>query len=261
MTTIITISNHKGGVGKTTTAAHLGQALANLGKNVLLIDFDPQANLTILFGAQCSDAASYLLTLGLGQAETSLIQNLVVPVRERLSLLPASAGLSGAQAQINASGRGIDWVRQVLQRFLRHDLHYIIIDTNPSASGIQERAIWAADLLIIPTQAEGLSVSGVSSMLKLAHTLNTQYTWQGRVFGVLPTMVRADGSNTMPREHRAALDEMREAFGKLLLPVIPDRAAVKQCAGFSRTLFEFDPDNAAAQAYLQLAKKIRSATQ
>jgi cellulose biosynthesis protein BcsQ len=74
-------------------------------------------------------------------------------------------------------------------------------------------------------------------------------------------MVRADGSNTMPREHRAALDEMREAFGNLLMPVIPDRAAVKQCAGFSRTLFEFDPDNTAAQVYLQVAKTIRSATQ
>lgn len=261
MTTIITISNHKGGVGKTTTAAHLGQALANLGKNVLLIDFDPQANLSTFFNIPHSDAASYLLTLGLGRAETSLLQTLVVSVRERLSLLPASAGLSGAQAQINASGRGIDWVRQVLQRFLRHDLHYIIIDTNPSASGIQERAIWAADLLIIPTQAEGLSVSGVSSMLKLAHTLNTQYAWQGRVLGVLPTMVRANESNIMPREHRAALDEMREAFGNLLMPVIPDRAAVKLCAGFSMTLFEFDPNNAAAQVYLQVAKMIRSATQ
>lgn len=259
MTTIITISNHKGGVGKTTTAAHLGQALADAGKHVLLLDFDPQANLTIMFGAQRSDAASYLLTLGLGQAETSLIQELIAPVRECMSLLPASAGLSGAQAQINASGRGIDWVRQVLQRFLRHDLHYIIIDTNPSASGIQERAIWASDLLIIPTQTEALSVSGVGSMLKLSTILREQYAWPGRVLGVLPTMVRLDGSNFMPREHRAALEEMRQSLGNLLLPVIPDRAAVKECCGRAQTLFEFDIENPAALAYQQLAKIVRSA--
>jgi chromosome partitioning protein len=67
---IITISNHKGGVGKTTSAAHIGQALADLGKNILLLDFDPQANLTTFFNVSKADAASYLLTLGLGAAET-----------------------------------------------------------------------------------------------------------------------------------------------------------------------------------------------
>jgi chromosome partitioning protein len=259
MTQIITISNHKGGVGKTTTAAHLAQALSLLNKNVLLLDFDPQANLTTFFNVPKSDAASYLLTLGLGAAETDLIQSLVVPLRERVQLLPASAGLSGAQAQINAAGKGIDWVRQALERFLRYDLHYIIIDTNPSASGIQERAVWAADLLIIPSQAEALSVSGIGSMLKMTSTLREQHNWPGRVLGVLPTMVRADGSNFMPREHRAALEEMRQSLGDLLLPVVPDRAAVKECAGKSQTLFEFDPENPAALAYRQLAKLIRSA--
>jgi chromosome partitioning protein len=260
MTTIITISNHKGGVGKTTSAAHIGQALADLGKNVLLLDFDPQANLTTFFNIPKSDAASYLLTLGLGAAETGLIQGMLAPVREHISLLPASAGLSGAQAQINAAGRGIDWVRQTLARFLHHSLHYIIIDTNPSASGIQERAVWASDLLIVPTQAEALSVSGVGSMLKLTQTLREQYAWQGKVLGVLPTMVRADGSNFMPREHRAALEEMRQSLGGLLLPVVPDRAAVKECAGRAQTLFEFDPDNPVALAYQQVAKIIRSAS-
>ncbi len=260
MTQIITISNHKGGVGKTTSAAHLAQALADLGRNVLLVDFDPQANLTVLFGVPRSDAASYLLTLGLGAAETSLVQSLVVPLRERIQLLPASAGLSGAQAQINASGRGIDWVRLALERFLRHDLHFIIIDTNPSASGIQERAVWAADLLIIPSQAEALSVSGVGSMMKMTRTLDEQHNWPGRVLGILPTMVRGDGTAFMPREHRAALEEMRASLrGDLLLPVVPDRAAMKECAGKSQTLFEFDPENPATLAYRQLAKIVRSA--
>jgi chromosome partitioning protein len=258
MTQIITISNHKGGVGKTTTAAHLAQALTFLNKNVLLVDFDPQANLTTFFNTPKSDAASYLLTLGLGAAETGLIQSLVVPLRERIQLLPASAGLSGAQAQINAAGKSIDWVRQTLARFLHHSLHYILIDTNPSASGIQERAVWAADLLIIPSQAEALSVSGIGSMLKLTQTLREQHAWPGRVLGVLPTMVRADGSNFMPREHRAALEEMRQSLGGLLLPVVPDRAAVKECVGRAQTLFEFDPDNPVALAYQQAAKIIRS---
>lgn len=258
MTQIITISNHKGGVGKTTSAAHLAHALTAMGKNVLLVDFDPQANLTTFFDIPKADAASYLLTLGLGAAETGLIQGLVAPVRERLSLLPASSGLSGAQAQINAAGRGINWVRQTLERFLRYDLHYILIDTNPSASGIQERAVWAADLLIVPSQAEALSVSGVGSMLKMSQTLREQYAWQGRVLGVLPTMVRGDGTHFMPREHRAALDEMRQSLGGLLLQVVPDRAAVKECAGRAQTLFEFDPDNPVALAYQQVAKIIRS---
>lgn len=258
MTQIITISNHKGGVGKTTTAAHLAHSLSQMGRKILLVDFDPQANLTIFFNIPRSDAASYLLTLGLGEGETSLIQSLIMPVRERLSLLPASAGLSGAQAQMNASGKGINWVRQALERFLRHDLHYIIIDTNPSAAGIQERSIWAADLLIIPSQAEALSVSGVGSMMQMTKTLRENFAWQGRLLGVLPTMVRGDGTAFMPREHRASLAEMRASLGDgLLLPLIPDRAGVKECAGRGQTLFEFDAENPVAAAYQKVAKIIR----
>ena len=260
MTQVITISNHKGGVGKTTSAAHLGHALSLLGKNVLLVDFDPQANLTTFFNIPRSDAASYLLTLGLGAGETGLIQSLVAPVRERLNLLPASSGLSGAQAQMNAAGKGINWVRQALERFFRHDLHYIVIDTNPSASGIQERAVWAADLLIVPSQAESLSVSGVGSMMQMAKTLRENFAWRGRVLGVLPTMVRGDGTAFMPREHRASLEEMRGSLGaSLLLPVVPDRASVKECAAKGQTLFEFEAGSPVALAYQQVAKLIRSA--
>lgn len=259
MTQIITISNHKGGVGKTTSAAHLAHALTLLGKHVMLVDFDPQANLTTLFNTPRSDAASYLLTLGLGPGENTLIQSLLVPIRDHLSLLPASSGLSGAQAQMNAAGKGIDWVRQTLERFFHYGLHYIIIDTNPSASGIQERAVWAADLVIVPTQAEALSVSGVGSMLQMTKTLRENFAWQGRMLGVLPTMVRGNGTDFMPREHRASLEEMRASLGAaLLLPVVPDRASVKECAGRGQTLFEFDPDNPAAKTYQQIAKLIRS---
>lgn len=260
MTQIITISNHKGGVGKTTTAAHLAHALALMGKQVMLVDFDPQANLTTLFNIPRSDAASYLLTLGLGPGENTLIQSMEVSIRDHLTLLPASSGLSGAQAQMNAAGKGINWVRQTLERFFHYGLHYILIDTNPSASGIQERAVWAADLVIVPTQAEALSVSGVGSMLKLSQTLRENFAWTGQVLGVLPTMVRGNGTTFMPREHRASLAEMRQSLGNIpLLPVVPDRASVKECAAKGQTLFEFDPDTVAAVAYWQVAQIIRSA--
>lgn len=151
-------------------------------------------------------------------------------------------------------------MRQALERFCRRSLHYIIIDTNPSAMGIQERAVWAADLLIIPTQLEGLSVSGVVSMLNMTKTLREKFVWPGRVLGILPTMVRGDGTNFMPREHRASLDEMRaSSFAKLLLPVIPDRVSVKECAARSKTLFEFDAENPTAIAYYDIAKIVRRA--
>jgi chromosome partitioning protein len=260
MTQIITISNHKGGVGKTTTAAHLAHALALMGKQVMLVDFDPQANLTTLFNIPRSDAASYLLTLGLGPGENTLLQSMVVSIRDHLTLLPASSGLSGAQAHMNVAGKGINRVRQTLERFFHYGLHYILIDTNPSASGIQERAVWAADLVIVPTQAEALSVSGVGSMLKLSQTLRENFAWTGQILGVLPTMVRGNGTTFMPREHRASLAEMRQSLGNIpLLPVVPDRASVKECAAKGQTLFEFDPDTVAASAYWQVAQIIRSA--
>jgi cellulose biosynthesis protein BcsQ len=120
--------------------------------------------------------------------------------------------------------------------------------------------VWAADLVIVPSQAEALSVSGVASMLKMSRILKEGFAWQGRILGVLPTMVRGNGTTFMPREHRASLAEMRQSLGDIpLLPVVPDRASIKECAAKGQTLFEFDPDTVAAGAYWQLAQILRSA--
>lgn len=244
MTIIISVSNQKGGVAKTTTAANLAFTLAQRGKRVLMIDLDPQAHLGKIFNVKPSDGVFYLLTMGLSRSETQIVLERVTQVRENLWLLPGNRRTQTAQAQMTSDERPISWVREALTRF--PDVHFIVLDTSPTVGGVLERAIWASDLLIVPTEAESLSVDGVSQTVSMATRLRDEKGWHGGLLGILPTKVRN------LREHKASLDDLRNTFKDLILPEIPHRAAVAECVAYTQTIFEYDPDNDAARAYTRL---------
>lgn len=162
MTTVITIANQKGGVGKTTTAVTLAHGLALRGKRVLLLDFDPQGQAARALHLAPSSAAYSLLTMDTGASETAYIQGKILSTqRENLWLLPGNKQTADAQAMINSQGKSISWVREILDRFCTTQYHYLVLDTAPSLGGIQERVLWASDLVIVPTPAEALGSDGV----------------------------------------------------------------------------------------------------
>ncbi len=250
---ILTVGNNKGGSGKTTSSVNLADALSRLyGKEVLVVDLDPQGQAATALGCNPGPGVYYLLTMGLDGASTNYISGHLVEARTNLKLLPGDKQTAMAQAMINHpdAPRPISWIRDVLAyHFSGFD--YIILDTAPSLGGIQERAFWAADLALLPTPAEALGADGLRQALETLKKLNTDKEWRGRLLGILPTFV-ADRQ----REHRLITDSFEEKFGSLLLPPIHRAAILAECPAYGQTIFERQPHSRSADEYARLAELV-----
>jgi chromosome partitioning protein len=245
MTTIIAIANQKGGVGKTTTAVTLAHGLALAGKEVLLVDLDPQGQSATALGMNPEMGAFYLLTMAAnGPSEVAYIKQWVRNTgRERLWLLPGNQETSAAQTVINQS-KAVSHLRDCLRPFTRNGLGYILIDTSPSVGGLQERALWAADLVVIPSATEFLSLDGVRQISSTLSLLQTEKRWGGALLGVLPTFY-----DEQTRESRSALDDLRSGFGDRVLAPVHRATLLRECASEGKTLWEKDPKSRAALEY------------
>ena len=250
---IITIANQKGGVGKTTTVINLGHGLAMVGKSVLVVDLDPQGQCATSLGMKPEEGAYYLLTMGMKPQETQFIKQYVRNTgRQNLWLIPGDQTTNAAQTVINAREHPISWIREALARFSNNGhLDYIIIDTAPSVGGVQERALWAADLAVIPSSTEYLATDGVKKITRTLVALQREKSWQGALIGVLPTMYRE-----RLNEHKASIEELNKGFpGKVLQP-IHRATTLSECPGEARTIFEKDPESRSAQEYNSFVKEV-----
>ncbi len=249
---VITIANQKGGVGKTTTVVTLAHALALAKKRVLVLDLDPQGQVATFLGLEQSAGAFYLLSTCLDpQANLEMIiqQQVRSSGRENLHIIPGSPLTNMAQTMLNAANAPVSVIRRLLGLFNGSGPDYILIDTAPSVGGIQERAVWAADLVIVPTLPDSSSLEGVRSMLGMARELKSK-DWAGQIFGILPTHYEE-----RTRESRASMEDLR-AFGGLVLPPIHDRTALRDARSRGMTIFEFEPDGQPAREYNDLAHRL-----
>ena len=251
-TKVICIANQKGGVGKTTTAVSLAHGLSQKGRRVLLIDLDPQGQSATALGRSPEPGAFYLLTMGMAPQETTFVQSWVrFSGREGLYLLPGDQQTMAAQTVLNAQDKPISAIRQSIQRFFKDGLHYIIFDTAPSVGGIQERAVWASDLVIVPTATEFLSADGVSKVLLMMSILQEKKTWRGNLLGILPTFF-----DEQTRESKATMDALRERFDASVLAPIHRATLLRECAAEGQTIFEVDPLCRAAKEYQALTQLV-----
>jgi chromosome partitioning protein len=150
---------------------------------------------------------------------------------------------------MNSESRPISFIRERLKP-LATGYNFVIVDTAPSVGGIQERAVWAADLVIIPTATESMSLDGVRQMSETLRILASERSWRGGLLGVLPTFY-----DEKTHESQAAMAELRSTFDDLLLPPIHRATILRECAAEGLTIFEKDPDSRAAQEYLELVFK------
>jgi chromosome partitioning protein len=251
-TKVICIANQKGGVGKTTTAVSLAHGLSQKGRRVLLIDLDPQGQSATALGHNPEPGAFYLLTMGSTPQETTFVQSWVrFSGREGLYLLPGNQQTMAAQTVLNAQDKPISAIRQSIQRFFKDGLHYIIFDTAPSVGGIQERAVWAADLVIVPTATEFLSADGVSKVLLMMSVLQEKKNWRGNLLGILPTFF-----DEQTRESKATMENLKERFDASVLPPIHRSTLLRECAAEGKTILEFDPVCRAAKEYQALTQHV-----
>lgn len=248
MTTVVAIANQKGGVGKTTTAVTLAHGLARRGKRVLLVDFDPQGQAARALHLLSSTGVYSLLTMDTGANETAYIQGKVITTnRENFWLLLGNKQTADAQAMINSQERPISWVRETLERFCTSQYHYLVFDTAPSLGGIQERVLWASDMVLVPALAEALCSDGVRQVLETMKRLAAEKSWRGGLFGILPTFYMEK-----VKEHHLNLETLHANLGDLVLPPIHRAAVLAECPAFGQTIFERDPSCRAAQEYSQL---------
>jgi len=242
----IGIANQKGGVGKTTSATSLAHGLALRNRRVLLVDFDPQG--------QCATALGINQEPGVFNALVNTRSDIHQWIRETgrtgLNLLPGDRSTATAQIVINAENRPINSIR-LLFKTLGKEYDYIIFDTAPSVGGIQERAIYAADMVLIPTATEFLSMDGLAQMMELLTALRSQHNWNGKLAGVLPTFY-----DEQTKESNESLAELKAAFEESVLSPIHRATVLRECPAEGKTIFEMAPASRSSREYEELSREI-----
>ena len=251
---VICVTNQKGGVGKTTTAVSLAHGLARKGKTVLLIDLDPQGQLATALGMSPEPGAYYLLTMGRSPQEMSFVQQWIRQTgRENLWIIAGSQETMAAQTVMNAQNKLVSHIREAITSLMVKPLanakgfDYLIFDTAPSVGGIQERAIWAADLVLIPTATEYLSTDGVKKVSETMLILQREKAWKGSLIGILPTFF-----DEQTRESASAMDDLHHGFGERVFAPIHRATLLRECAAEGLTIFEKDAKCRAAEEYRRL---------
>jgi chromosome partitioning protein len=247
MTKVITVSNRKGGVAKTTTVITLGHGLALKGKNVLLVDVDPQGHVAPALGLEQEPGLFDLLVAG------AILRNVTRQARPGLWVVPGNQRTSTAQTVMIAERAADGALLKALRGNVNGGLDYIVLDTAPSVGRLQEMALWAADLVVIPSAVDFLSSAGIADLVGGLHDLKGN-GWKGRILGVLPTFF-----DEVTRESKTNLDELQAAFGDLVLPPIHRATILRECAAEGKTLWELAPKSRAADEYAALVWRVLDA--
>lgn len=247
----LVIANPKGGVGKTTTVANLGVALAASGERVLLIDVDPQAALTASLGLDPYNLPTSIYDVLLG--ERVALSRAVRPVEGApgVSLVPASPELAAGEAQLARLPDRALRLRQALER-AELPFDFILIDTPPSLGLLTLNALVAAQELLIPVQTHYLAMRGVRLLMETVWRVKQDLNPGLHLIGVLPTMVEP-GS----RHAREVVHELREVFNSKVYGigiVFSDAFAEAPVAG--QSLVQQQPKHRGAVAYRKLAEVI-----
>ncbi len=244
---IIAIANQKGGVGKTTTAVNLAASLAFKGKNVLLIDMDPQANTTSFMGISKVKKTSYDVLVG-NSSVYDVIEKTEVP---NLHIIPADIDLAGAEVEIVEMDNR-EFILKNAIGGIEEKYDYTIIDCPPSLGLLTINALVSANTVIIPIQAEYFALEGLGKLLGTIHRIQQGMNPKLEIEGVLITMY--DRRLNLSQQ---VLAEVKRFFpDKVYNTIIPRNVKVAEAPSYGKPIILYNKDSAGAKGYLSLAEEV-----
>ena len=244
MSKVISISNHKGGVGKTTSAINIGAGLSKLGKTVLLIDLDPQANLSQSLGLIEQERNIYGAIRGEYKLEP-------IGIVKGLDVIPSTLDLSGAEVEMSGEA-GREYILRELIEPLRSSYDYILIDSPPSLGLLTINAFTASDLVFIPLQAQYLALQGLSKLVEIIEKIKKRLNKELRVGGVFITQY--DSRKVLNRDVVATIEaHFKEEVFKTR---VRDNIALAEAPAQGVDIFRYSPKSYGAEDYLSLSKEI-----
>lgn len=244
MGTVISLFNHKGGVGKTTTTLNVGAGLVELGKRVLLIDLDPQANLTLSLGIPRERYTIYEAMCG----ESELVPYEAKP---GLDIVISVLDLSGAEMElVNEPGREMI-LRELLEPVV-NDYDYVLIDCPPSLGLLTMNALTASHYVLIPLQTEYLAVQGLSKIKQVVDKVRFRLNRSLQIGGVIATMY--DSRKVLNNQ---IVDLIQKYFGdQVFRTMIRENVALAESPSKQKDIFSYQPASNGAEDYLALSREI-----
>jgi chromosome partitioning protein len=243
----VAVANQKGGVGKTTTSVNLAACLATLGQHVLLIDLDPQANASSAFGLDCLDGHSVYGPL-IGQR--AIIDSIVPTRYDHLFIVPADLDLAGAEVEVARFDDHLTRLRTALEP-LRQDqpFNWILLDCPPSLGILMTNALAAADELLVPIQCEYFALEGLSKIVRVIRQIQECGANPGLTLGgILMTMFARTNLA------QQVVEEVRKHFAETVYEtIIPRSIRLGEAPSFGKSIIDYDPTGAGAQAYRAMA--------
>lgn len=248
--TVIAVTNQKGGVGKTTTTVNLAYCLAKAGKNVLLVDFDPQGNATSGLGIE-KDKLEHTI-LNVIQGEIPMSAAILPTSTKHLSLVPATPQLANAEVELARTEHRFTRLRSALENLDEYDI--ILIDSPPSLSLLTVNGLIAAKYILLPVQAEFYAMEGLGQLLETMQLVRKGLNPTLELVGVLVTMM--DSRTTLANQ---VYNEIKKHFpGKVFETTIPRNVRIAEAPSHGVPVGAYDRWSKGARAYKALAKEVLS---
>ncbi len=249
---IISITNQKGGVGKTTTTINLASALAEQGFRVLIVDLDPQGNASTGLGVEPEDRE--FTTYELLVEDIALDEIILPPSQENISIIPATVDLSSADIELISNEKRSFLLYDALRQPAMDDFgfEFVLIDCPPSLNLLTVNAMVASHSVLIPLQSEFFALEGLSQLMMTIREVRETANPDLRIEGVVLTMY--DSRNNLSQQ--VELDA-RDNLGDLVFTtIIPRNVRVSEAPSYALPVLQYDPTSKGAQAYRSLAVEV-----